>query len=526
MDAQRYLNEKSQKAYASYMELIANPDMPTWDYVIITASNAQQARGFEKQLASRRQAGFLPVQTHYGIVPDPVGERVGNGGAMLGALRYVAQHANTTTFVNLRIMVILSSGDSKRIPQYSAMGKVFSPVPKALPNGHASTLFDEMMMQTAVISKNMPAGMFICAGDVLLLFDASQLTYTAEHAMAISFLTEARKGQNHGVFIEGNNQNIADVWHKQSVCTLNRLGAINQQGKVNIDTGAMIFFPPVLETLYGLINTETSFRNYVNGHLAPSLYVDFFYPLVENATLEKYLEKTPEGVLSDDLIDCRRKLWKVLRPYRVALKAMEPAKFIHFGTTQEMLQLMTEHIGHYAYLGWASQVNSQCQQAQLAAYSSQIAPAVTVGKGCYVEYSTLLEGTLGDNSMLSCIALAGEMVPSNVVIHGQKLKNNLYTARIWGVNDNPKATLEQNATLFDVSLQCFLDRTDQTVEDLFHKEEAHTLWHARLFPMCEDEKTALSHALNLYQLQKGQGNLDMWKNMPKTSLHDSFENAV
>ena len=62
MDAQRYLNEKSQKAYASYMELIANPDMPTWDYVIITASNAQQARGFEKQLASRRQAGFLPVR--------------------------------------------------------------------------------------------------------------------------------------------------------------------------------------------------------------------------------------------------------------------------------------------------------------------------------------------------------------------------------------------------------------------------------------------------------------------------------
>ena len=48
--------------------------------------------------------------------------------------------SGTKPFQGLRILVIHSGGDSKRVPQYSACGKLFSPVPRELPNGFGSTL--------------------------------------------------------------------------------------------------------------------------------------------------------------------------------------------------------------------------------------------------------------------------------------------------------------------------------------------------------------------------------------------------
>ena len=52
---------------------------------------------------------------------------MGSGGATLEVLKYL--HEQEETFDNLRVLVIHSGGDSKRVPQYSALGKLFSPVP-------------------------------------------------------------------------------------------------------------------------------------------------------------------------------------------------------------------------------------------------------------------------------------------------------------------------------------------------------------------------------------------------------------
>lgn len=49
---------------------------------------------------------------------------------------------------------------------------------------------------------------------------------------------------------------------------------------------------------------------------------------------------------------------KVLRPYRMKLLRLAPAKFIHFGTTKEILALMCGGVEEYAGLGWSSRVAS------------------------------------------------------------------------------------------------------------------------------------------------------------------------
>ena len=70
-----------------------------------------------------------------------------------------------------------SGGDSKRVPQYSALGKLFSPVPHELPNGRSSTLFDEFMICMSSVPSRIREGMVLLSGDVLLLFNPLQIDY-------------------------------------------------------------------------------------------------------------------------------------------------------------------------------------------------------------------------------------------------------------------------------------------------------------------------------------------------------------
>lgn len=74
--------------------------------------------------------------------------------------------------------MIHSGGDSKRVPQYSACGKIFSPVPRELPDGRTSTLFDEFMISMAGVAGRLKEGMLVLSGDVLLLFNPLQIDFT------------------------------------------------------------------------------------------------------------------------------------------------------------------------------------------------------------------------------------------------------------------------------------------------------------------------------------------------------------
>ena len=106
-----------------------------WDYVILTASNEMQAVSYRKQISLRIKDYRLPLTTQYAVLPDPDGKRVGSGGATLNALRYLSENAKKP-FKELKVLLIHSGGDAKRTPQYSACGKIFSPVPRMLPNGY------------------------------------------------------------------------------------------------------------------------------------------------------------------------------------------------------------------------------------------------------------------------------------------------------------------------------------------------------------------------------------------------------
>ncbi len=433
-----FLGQSYIDSWQEYENSLAKSKAVKWDYIILTASNDEQAKTYLSQIDYRLKNGYLPKSTHYAVLPDPMGKRVGSGGATFNVLRYVKSHLGNESFKGKRILVIHSGGDSKRVPQYSACGKLFSPVSRKLPDGRRSTLFDEFIIAMSGVAARIKDGMLVLSGDVLLLFNPLQIDFQFGGAAAISIKEEVETGKNHGVFLNDGTGTVKRFLHKQSVETLNKLGAVNERGDVDIDTGAVIMDSNLLEDLYSLVSTPEDFDKFVNEKVRISFYADFLYPLATESTLEEFYKETPEGDFSDELTECRTILWNVLRKHSLHMLSLSPARFIHFGTTRELLSLVSEDIDDYSFLGWSKQVLSS-GNAKCACSNSVIEENATVDPSSYIEDSYISGNTkIGKNCVISNMVLEDETVEDNTVLHGLKLKNGKYVVRKYNTDTNPK----------------------------------------------------------------------------------------
>ena len=466
-----FLRQSYLDNWTEYEKSLAREDYPKWDYVLLTASNEDQAEAYRQQLTYRLDQGKLPSGTQYAVVPDPDGRRVGSGGATFNALRYIRERE--PGFEKLKILCVHSGGDSKRVPQYSACGKLFSPVPRQLPDGRRSTLFDEFIITMTAVPPRMGKGMLLCSGDVLLLFNPLQIDFHASGAAVLSIKEHAETGQHHGVFTRDGDGNVGRFLHKQSIETLTSLGAVNALGMVDIDTGAVILGSQMLEDLYALVDTDEKFVSFVNEQAKVSLYADFLYPLASQSTLDGFYHEKPEGSYTQELRRCREALWETLRPYRMKLISFAPAAFIHFGTTAELLDLMTRQLDGYRYLDWSAQVNTNSAASAYTAGNSYIGRNAAIGEGSYIEDSVIHSSAkVGKYCVISGLTLRDVQVPDGIVLHGLKLKDGRFTARKYGVRNNPK----------EPSWLC--------------KDLDTPLWTAPLFPVRDTMEEAVRAALD------------------------------
>ena len=535
-----FLQQSCLDAWSEYERQIKNCRAIIWDYIVLTASNEEQASIYRSEIEYRLRLKQIPARTKYLVLPDPDGKRVGSGGATLNVLKAIAereQKDDTNFFKGLRVLVIHSGGDSKRIPQYSTCGKLFSPVPRVLPNGQASTLFDEFMVTTSMIPGRMQEGMLVMSGDVLLLFNALQIDTQFNGAAAISIKEDVDTGKNHGVFLGDEKENVKKFLHKQTVETLTELGAVNRQHQVDLDTGAILMDRHMLKSLYSLISTDNKiddvkFDEFVNEKARISFYGDFLYPLATDSTLEDYKKEAPEGDMCDELLACREKIWDVLKDYQLKLICLSPAEFIHFGTTRELRKLVTETVDDYTFLGWEHVVcaNRVQEEGNYALHNAFVQKDVKIGNGAYIENAYLAKGVVVEERAV----VSGLQVPENcvlrenVVYHGLKLQNGKFTVRVYGVDDNPKGTLEKDDSFLATSLQAFVKAYDLAVEDIWSDGE-HSLWKANIYPECDTIAECMEYAEGLIQMTKmSDANSEMvecWKKAKKTSLYSSFNQA-
>ena len=501
-----YLAQSYQDAWADYARSQSSTSYPAWDYVILTASNEHQAETFRLQIESRKS--FLPSRTQFAVIPDEGGVRVGSGGATLSVLKWLKENGG---WAGRRVLVIHSGGDSKRVPQYSALGKLFSPVPHRLPDGRSSTLFDEFLISMSAVPARIREGMLLLSGDVLLLFNPLLIDWNGSGAAVISFKEDVETGKDHGVYLKGENGNVRQFLHKQSVATLQEVGAVNEQNCVDIDTGAILFGTDLMDSLWSLISVsgrlnQEKYSEFVNDTVRLSLYGDFQYPLATDSTLEQFYQEKPEGEYSEALRICRTAVWEALRPYRLKLLRLAPAKFIHFGTTREILELMTAGVEEYRELGWSSVVNSSLNGC--AGYNAVISGGAQIGEKVYAEVSYVHSAaTIGTGCVLSYIDIHEETVPDHVVLHGLKQANGKFVCRIFGTGDNPKEN-----RLFG-----------KIIPDML----GSNLWDAPIYPERNTIQEAVGAALKIYdQVMAGEWDqIERGKSLA-TGFHDADPEAI
>ena len=148
--------------WEDYQRSIRKTSYTQWDYIVLTTSNEAQAESFYRQIEWRKEKNVLSKNTKFLVIPDSEGKRIGSGGVTLQVLRVLSEQENFHgDFHNKRVLVIHSGGDSKRVPQYSVCGKLFSPVPRELPDGRPSTLFDEFLIGMSGVPSRFKEGMLI-----------------------------------------------------------------------------------------------------------------------------------------------------------------------------------------------------------------------------------------------------------------------------------------------------------------------------------------------------------------------------
>jgi len=525
-----FLRQSCLDSWEDYQRSLQKSNFIKWDYIILTASNEAQASAFRMQIQNRLEKGQLPEATKYEVLPDPDGKRVGSGGATFNVMKYIAEQENGSVnpYKDKRILVVHSGGDSKRVPQYSAVGKLFSPVPHELPDGRSSTLFDEFIIAMSGMPSRIREGMLILSGDVLLLFNPLQIDSTFNGAAAISIKEPVETGKNHGVFLNDGNGYVKNFLHKQTEDALKEIGAVNEQGAVDLDTGAILLDTNLLEALHGLISTDgkvddKKFGAFVNEKARVSFYGDILYPLASNSTLEQYYLEKPEGDYTEELKECRTRLWEVLRQFSLKLFCLSPAEFIHFGTTRELRKLVAEEIADYEFLDWKNQVLSTRRgDENYSAYASYVGRRAEIGESAYLEQCYVLDDTtVGAGSVVSNLKLRGTKVPDNVVLHGLPLEGGKHVTRVYGVLDNPKDAVYLGCALAEVVEAWNIKETD-----IWEANQTKDLWNARLFPVCDTMEESLTWALHIYEMISGDLNwLDKWLACERTSLCASFNHA-
>lgn len=530
-----FLRQSYRDSWEDYERSLKKKSFIKWDYIILTASNEAQATAYRNQIENRLEKGLLPEETTYAVLPDPEGKRVGSGGATFQVMRYIAEQEpeRENPFKNRRILVIHSGGDSKRVPQYSAIGKLFSPVPRELPDGRSSTLFDEFIVGMSGVPSRIQEGMLVLSGDVLLLFNPLQIDAQFDGAAAISIKEPVATGKNHGVFLNDGHDYVKCFLHKQTEERLREMGAVNKAGNVDLDTGAVLFGSALLQALFRLISTggkvdEKKFRQFCNEEARISFYGDFLYPLANDSTLEDFYKEAAEGQLNEALHECRTQIWNAIHHFSMKLLCLSPAEFIHFGTTRELRSLVTKNVQDYEFLDWKMQVNSAVQKEGFAAHNAYVGSRAKIGKEAYLENCYILGNSeVGDGTVLSHVRIMDRKIPEQIVMHGIELTGGKKVIRIYGVPDNPKGKYPGEVSFLGTTLNQFMAQNKVTKEELWKGEETY-LWFADLYPVCDDWEDALDMAEIIYKMAHGTATkeeISRWRETERMSLYSSFNAA-
>ncbi|XP_029888151.1 fucose-1-phosphate guanylyltransferase [Aquila chrysaetos chrysaetos] len=494
-----------------------------WDVVAVTAADAEQALAYRQQLAEKLSRRELPLGVRYHVFVDPPGPKIGNGGSTLHVLRCLEDLYGDkwTSFI---VLLIHSGGYSQRLPNASALGKIFT----ALPFGDPIYQMLELKLAMYIdFPSHMKPGILITCSDDIELYSTGvteTITFDKPGFTALAHPSDLTVGTTHGVFVLDPSSfsgrggleyaSCHHFLHKPDIETMRQCGAVHVRGNCSqlSSSGDHNDSEMDLECVY----TDSIF--YIDHSIAKQLltfykqmgtlcceidaYGDFLQALGPGAT-QDYTKNTSNITTEESqLVEVRQKLYSLLKGTALNVIVLNNSKFYHIGTTQEYLFHFTSDSKlkfELDLLSVAFSISSDKAKTldqSTSIIQSILEPGCFVGPGSVIEYSRIgPEVSVGKSSIISGSYINLKVdIPSNCFLSSLSVKINnqvKYVSMVFSVEDDLKKSVKllsdiHSLQFFGVSLLECLDLWGVEVSDqLFSNDSTRLgLWTARIFPAC------------------------------------------
>ncbi len=458
--------------------------MNFWDVVLVTASSERQAALYRDEIERRRLNGMLPEQAQFLVVPDPADRRVGSGGATINALGVLGK--DKAWWNTHRALLVHSGGDSRRLPQYSPIGKLFGVLPSRTRPRGTTTVFDETMTLSSAWAEGVSSGLLVASGDVVLRFDASLVEWDRPGVTGVAMRLDAETGSHHGVYVVGEGERVYTFLQKPTLQEVKAAGGVFDDGRVAVDIGLLRFDADLTDAL-------TTLAGYKD---LPA--VDLYDQITRGLTGQWKPEKHAGSFWLE--------LGRILRSSeRLAAFhcAVVEGEFIHAGTTRSFRSLAS---------GSGGVLDSVIGEGSKVGHDAVILEC-DVDVPVFASRGAILHGLTG---------LSGAVeVPENTVVHQLPVElpeGRGWVTRAYGVEDDSKQPLDK-ATWFNRPILETFERLGIKVDDAWRPELDPTLWNAALFPVATaDEAWRCARWMMGYA---GEYDLASWRTARRISLAES-----
>lgn len=542
-----FLQQAYHDNWQQYLASLKHDARLGWEVCILTASDERQAAMYRGQIEWRQVSGLLPRHTRFLVVADPGGQRIGSGGATLRVLDQLA--AEPDTLSNGRVLIIHSGGDSRRAPHCSATGKLFARLARMLPDGRASTVFDEFLIGLSGLSSaQLAPGVLIASGDVLLVFDHLQLSFQRGGVSGVAAAADLDTALQHGVYVLSDTPDatppaapprVRAYLHKPTEVELQQWDGIAADGTAQIDTG-LIWLDAATALKYAALTRAEPVaalcRLLPIGAREPigalNLYGDLILPLAQSTTFDDYLADASDGPATPDVQAARRLIWERLRDTPFSVERLQPAMFIHFGTSREYWDTLAADETLRRVCGWAPHAAAFAVDGQsLALINSAVEVKASQHERPALVIDSRLRGALhwrGAAFIANTITDRDLDLGEDTVIHQLPIDGG-YVTRVFGLNDDPKRDVDHPAATFcNQPWPDWFSAADVAPAALWPDAPsgARSLWTAKLFPFAIDRDDSLRLALPLRDPANAPARWrDEWLAARRFSLADSFARA-
>ncbi|XP_075038028.1 fucose-1-phosphate guanylyltransferase [Mixophyes fleayi] len=507
-----------------------------WDVVVITAADKQQELAYQQQIADKLTRQELPLGVRYHVFSDPPGPKIGNGGSTLYTLHRLLQ-LYPDELDSFTVMLIHAGGYSQRLPNASALGKIFT----ALPFG--DPIYQMLDLKLAIyidFPANMNPGVLVTCADDIELYCSWDLPVKFDRPgiIALAHPSSIEVGTTHGVFVlekcdndynELQYRSCRSYLHKPTPERMRDKGAVVNDpmrpsltgNQDDVPSSEVVYTDSLFYMSHSTVRVLLGFYEEL-GIIKCEIdaYGDFLQALGPDATLD-YTENTANvSKIESQLSEVRKQIYFLLRGTDFTVIVLNNSKFYHIGTLQEYLYHFTSDACLRAELGLQSKVfsivpdqdensnkntcviqsilDAKCKVSPHTVIEySKLGPDVSVGEYCIISGSCIsIRSVVPDKSFVSSLCL---------MIDGRLM----YATILFGIEDNLKRSV---GSLSDVNslqifgrslLQCLGRWGIEVSEELFSGDQK-SLWSARIFPGCATSEESVLASVKMLNAVRGR----------------------